>query len=58
MDPSRLGMIGFSAGAGLTMHSTLNSKTMKLAFIAPSTAAWARSRYRRMRPDVHRHRDG
>lgn len=31
----RIGMIGFSAGAGLTMHSTLNSKTMKLAFIGP-----------------------
>jgi acetyl esterase/lipase len=35
VDPSRLGMIGFSAGAGLTMHSTLYSKTMKLAFIGP-----------------------
>ena len=35
VDPARLGMMGFSAGAGLTMHSTLNSKTMKLAFIAP-----------------------
>ena len=35
VDPSRLGMIGFSAGAGLTMHSTLNSKIMKLAFIGP-----------------------
>jgi len=35
VDPSRLGMIGFSAGAGLTMHSTLNSKKMKLAFIGP-----------------------
>ena len=35
VDPSRLGMIGFSAGAGLTMHSTLHSKTMKLAFIGP-----------------------
>lgn len=35
VDISRLGMIGFSAGAGLTMHSTLNSKTMKLAFIGP-----------------------
>jgi acetyl esterase/lipase len=35
IDPKRLGMMGFSAGAGLTMHSTLNSKTMKLAFIAP-----------------------
>jgi dienelactone hydrolase len=28
-------MIGFSAGAGLTMHATLHSKTMKLAFIGP-----------------------
>jgi acetyl esterase/lipase len=35
VDTQRLGMIGFSAGAGLTMHSTLNSKTMKLAFIGP-----------------------
>jgi len=35
VDPSRLGMIGFSAGAGLTMHCTLQSKTMKLAFIGP-----------------------
>jgi len=35
VDTKRLGMIGFSAGAGLTMHSTLNSKTMKLAFIGP-----------------------
>ena len=35
VDAKRIGMMGFSAGAGLTMHSTLNSKTMKLAFIAP-----------------------
>lgn len=35
VDTSRLGMIGFSAGAGLTMHCTLNSKTMDLAFIGP-----------------------
>ena len=35
IDINRIGMIGFSAGAGLTMHSTLNSKTMKLAFIGP-----------------------
>lgn len=35
VDPNRIGMIGFSAGAGLTMHSTLHSKTMKLAFIGP-----------------------
>ena len=35
VDIDRLGMIGFSAGAGLTMHSTLNSKTMDLAFIGP-----------------------
>ena len=35
VDTNRIGMIGFSAGAGLTMHSTLNSKIMKLAFIGP-----------------------
>lgn len=35
VDTHRIGMIGFSAGAGLTMHCTLNSKTMKLAFIGP-----------------------
>lgn len=35
VDTNRIGMVGFSAGAGLTMHSTLKSKTMKLAFIAP-----------------------
>ena len=35
VDTSRIGMIGFSAGAGLTMHSVLNSKKMKLAFIGP-----------------------
>ena len=35
IDTSRIGMMGFSAGAGLTMHCMLNSKTMKLAFIAP-----------------------
>jgi acetyl esterase/lipase len=35
VDTGRIGMIGFSAGAGLTMHSTLKSKTMKLAFIGP-----------------------
>lgn len=35
VDPARIGMMGFSAGAGLTMHSILHSKTMKLAFIAP-----------------------
>jgi acetyl esterase/lipase len=35
VDNKRIGMIGFSAGAGLTMHATLNSKTMKLAFIGP-----------------------
>jgi acetyl esterase/lipase len=35
VDTERIGMIGFSAGAGLTMHSTLHSKTMKLAFIGP-----------------------
>jgi acetyl esterase/lipase len=35
VDTARLGMIGFSAGAGLTMHSTLNSKIMELDFIGP-----------------------
>lgn len=35
VDINRIGMIGFSAGAGLTMHSTLNSDKMKLAFIGP-----------------------
>jgi acetyl esterase/lipase len=33
VDTERIGMIGFSAGAGLTMHCALNSKTMNLAFI-------------------------
>jgi len=35
VDPARIGMVGFSAGAGLTMHSLFHSKTMKLAFVAP-----------------------
>ncbi|MBD8489438.1 alpha/beta hydrolase [Echinicola sp. CAU 1574] len=35
VDTNRIGMIGFSAGAGLTMHCTLNSETMDLAFIGP-----------------------
>jgi acetyl esterase/lipase len=35
VDTTRIGMIGFSAGAALTMHSTLNSKIMHLAFIGP-----------------------
>jgi acetyl esterase/lipase len=35
VDTARLGMIGFSAGAGLTMHTTLNSKTVELDFIGP-----------------------
>ena len=35
VDTSRLGMIGFSAGAGLTMHTTLNSKVVQLDFIGP-----------------------
>lgn len=35
VDTSRVGMIGFSAGAGLTMHATLNSKIMNLHFIGP-----------------------
>lgn len=35
VDPQRIGMMGFSAGAGLTMATTLQSKKVKLAFIAP-----------------------
>ncbi|MBG9374617.1 alpha/beta hydrolase fold domain-containing protein [Panacibacter sp. DH6] len=35
VDTARIGMIGFSAGAGLTMHATLHSQKMKLAFIGP-----------------------
>jgi len=35
VDTARLGMIGFSAGAGLTMHCTLTSKSMELDFIGP-----------------------
>lgn len=35
VDTTRLGMIGFSAGAGLTMHATLHSKVMQLDFIGP-----------------------
>jgi acetyl esterase/lipase len=35
VDTARLGMIGFSAGAGLTMHATLNSRIMDLDFIGP-----------------------
>ena len=35
VDTNRIGMIGFSAGAGLTMYSTLNSQIMDLAFIGP-----------------------
>lgn len=35
VDMKKIGMMGFSAGAGLTMHTTLNSKKVKLAFIAP-----------------------
>lgn len=31
----KLGMMGFSAGAGLTLETTLNSKKMRPAFIAP-----------------------
>lgn len=33
VDPDRIGMIGFSAGAGLTMAITLNSREAKPAFI-------------------------
>ena len=35
VDKNRIGMIGFSAGAGLTMVTTLQSKKVDLAFIGP-----------------------
>jgi acetyl esterase/lipase len=35
VDPNRIGMIGFSAGAGTTMAATLQSTENKPAFIAP-----------------------
>jgi len=35
VDKNRIGMIGFSAGAGLTMATTLQSKKVDLAFIGP-----------------------
>ncbi|MDO3386819.1 alpha/beta hydrolase [Gilvimarinus sp. SDUM040013] len=35
VDTSRIGMIGFSAGAGLTMTTTLQSDKVDLAFIGP-----------------------
>jgi acetyl esterase/lipase len=35
IDPDRVGMIGFSAGAGTTMAATLQSTENKPAFIAP-----------------------
>ena len=35
IDTKRIGMMGFSAGAGLTMHSYFHSKTMEFAFVAP-----------------------
>lgn len=35
VDTNRIGMIGFSAGAGLTMATTLESKKVDLAFIGP-----------------------
>ena len=35
VDTDRIGMMGFSAGAGLTMHTALNSDVADLAFIAP-----------------------
>lgn len=35
VDPDRIGMIGFSAGAGLTMATTLESEKVELAFIGP-----------------------
>lgn len=35
VDMKKIGMMGFSAGAGLTMETTLKSQKVKLAFIAP-----------------------
>ncbi len=35
VDMKKIGMMGFSAGAGLTMATTLKSEKVKLAFIAP-----------------------
>lgn len=35
VDVNRIGMVGFSAGAGLTMATTLQSEKVDLAFIAP-----------------------
>lgn len=35
VDMKRIGMMGFSAGAGLTMATTLQSEKVDLAFIAP-----------------------
>jgi acetyl esterase/lipase len=35
VDTKRIGMIGFSAGAGLTMATTLHSEKVDLAFIGP-----------------------
>ena len=35
VDPERIGMIGFSAGAGATMATTLHSDQVDLAFIGP-----------------------
>ncbi|HEY8559999.1 MAG TPA: alpha/beta hydrolase [Pyrinomonadaceae bacterium] len=35
VDMKKIGMMGFSAGAGLTMATTLQSKKVNLAFIAP-----------------------
>lgn len=35
VDVNKIGMMGFSAGAGLTMATTLQSKKVDLAFIAP-----------------------
>ena len=35
VDKNRIGMIGFSAGAGLTMATALQSKKVDLAFIGP-----------------------
>lgn len=35
VDPKRIGMVGFSAGAMLTVHTALNSEKVDLSFIGP-----------------------
>ena len=42
IDPNRIGMMGFSAGAGTTMAATLQSTENKPAFIAPKKCSGGR----------------